>query len=65
MNIWDYKLDNNWKPKTAEEWQWYLVRKINTGDIVAINKIYIKKYFPLIKNMLDTGKRNLIEYYLH
>lgn len=64
MNIWDYKIGKNWQPKTDEEWQWYLVRKINAGDMTGINKDNIKKYFPLIKDRIDTGKKNLIKYFL-
>ncbi|MEK7634031.1 MAG: hypothetical protein AAB437_04270 [Patescibacteria group bacterium] len=64
MNIWDYKIGKDWQPKTSEEWQWYLVRKINTDDLEGINKTILKKYFPLIKDKIDTGKKNLIKYFL-
>lgn len=64
MNIWDYKINKNWQPKTTEEWQWYLVRKINTDDLIGINKAILEKYFPLIKERIDIGKKNLIEYFL-
>jgi hypothetical protein len=64
MNIWDYRIKKNWQPKTNEEWQWYLVRKINTDDITGINKTILKKYFPLIKGRIDTGKKSLIKYFL-
>lgn len=64
MNIWDYKIGKNWQPKTDEEWQWYLVRKINADDIAGINKAVLKKYFPFIKKRIDTGKKNLIKYFL-
>lgn len=64
MFIWDYKINKNWQPKTTEEWQWYLVRKINTDDLIGINKAILEKYFPLIKERIDIGKKNLIEYFL-
>ncbi len=64
MNIWDYQISKNWKPKTAEEWQWFLIRKINGDDLIGINKTILKKYFPLIKEKIDTGKKNLISYFL-
>lgn len=64
MNIWDYKIGKNWQPKTNMEWQWYLVRKINSDDITGINKAVLKKYFPLIKDRIDFGKKNLIKYFL-
>lgn len=64
MNIWDYKIGKNWQPKTNAEWQWYLVRKINGDDMTGINKAILKKFFPLIKKRIDTGKKNLIQYFL-
>jgi len=64
MNIWDYKIDKNWQPKTSQEWQWYLVRKINSDDMAGINKTILKKFFPLIKEKIDTRKKNLIQHYL-
>jgi len=64
MNIWDYKIDKNWQPKTSQEWQWYLVRKINSDDMAGVNKTILKKFFPLIKEKIDTGKKNLIQHYL-
>ncbi|EKE13908.1 MAG: hypothetical protein ACD_12C00759G0003 [uncultured bacterium] len=64
MNVWDYKIGKNWQPKTNEEWQWYLVRKINAGDIAGIDKVILKKNFPLIKGRIDIGKKNLIQYFL-
>lgn len=65
MNIWDYKIGKNWQPKTDKEWQWFLVRKINGDDITGINKVILKKYFPLIEGEIDTGKKNLIKYFLN
>ena len=64
MDIWDYQIGKNWKPKTAEEWQWFLIRKINGDDLTGINKTLLKKYFPLIEENIDTGKKNLIRYFL-
>jgi hypothetical protein len=65
MNIWDYKIDKNWRPKTDAEWQWYLIRKINGEDLKGINKMLLKKYFPQIEKQLDKGKRKLIKYFLY
>jgi len=65
MNIWDYKIDKNWQPKTDAEWQWYLIRKINGEDLKGINKMLLKKYFPQIEEKLDKGKRKLIKYFLY
>jgi len=64
MNIWDYQIAGNWRPKTKEEWQWYLVRKINSDDLTGLKKTILRRYFPLIKGRLDIGKKNLIEYFL-
>ena len=64
MNIWDYKITKNWQPKTNEECQRYLVRKIKGDDLTGINKAILKKFFPLIKKRIDTGKKNLIQYFL-
>lgn len=65
MWIWDYKIKKNWQPKTSEDWQWFLVRKINFGDFSGIKKQILKKYFPKIKNLLDPGKRDMIENFLN
>ena len=64
MWIWDYKIDKNWKPKTDEDWEWFLVRKINYGDFTGIKKETLKKYFPKIKKQLDFGKRVMIGHFL-
>lgn len=61
---WDYQLPKNWQPKTDQGWQWFLVRKINYGDFQGLKKETIKKYFPVIKNQLDPGKRAMLENYL-
>ena len=61
---WDYQLPKNWKPKTDEEWEWYLVRKINYEDLKGITKDKIAQYFPAIARYLDPGKRIIIEHYL-
>lgn len=65
MYNWDYDLPKNWKPKTKAEWEWYLVRKINYNDLKGLNKKIVKEYFPKIKQMLDVGKRILLENYLY
>jgi len=64
MINWDYDLPKNWKPKTAKEWEWFLVRKINYNDLAGLNKAVINKYFLNIKDKLDPGKRNLLQFYL-
>lgn len=64
MKIWDYHIAKNWRPNTKEEWQWYLIRKINAGDLSGIDKTTLKKYYPLIKGKIDIGKKNLISYFL-
>lgn len=64
MWIWDYNITKNWRPKKAEEWQWFLVRKINVGDFKGIKKEMLEKYFPKIKRWLDPGKRAMIKYFL-
>lgn len=58
MNIWDYRITKNWQPKTKEEWQWYLIRKINTGDLRGVDRAALRKYFPLIKGKIDIGKKS-------
>lgn len=65
MRIWDYKIDQKWRPKTDQEWRWFLVRKINYGEFKGIKREVLEKYFPRIKNLLDPGKRNMIEYFLN
>ena len=65
MQNWDYDLPKNWKPKTAAEWEWYLVRKINYNDLKGLNKETIKQYFPNIKRLLDPGKQILLNYFLY
>lgn len=64
MKNWDYDLPKNWKPRTAEEIKWYLVRKINYGDIKGLDGKTIKQYFPAIKTELDPGKRALLQDFL-
>jgi len=61
---WDYDLPDDWKPKTDDEWEWYLVRKINYEDLEGLKKAHLEKYFPAIERYLDPGKRMLIDYYL-
>lgn len=64
MRIWDYQLTKNWQPKTDTEWQWYLVRRINYGDLKGLKKEKIEKLFPKIRDFLDPGKREMLAYFL-
>lgn len=63
MQIWDYDIHTNWKPKTDDEWEWFLVRKINYDDYLGVTKAEVKKFFPRIKHLLDPGKRSMLEYF--
>ena len=65
MWIWDYNIKKNWQPRTTEEWEWFLVRKINYGDFKGLKKEVVAKHFPKIKTLLDPGKRDMLEYYLN
>jgi hypothetical protein len=64
MRVWDYDLPKNWQPKTQQEWEWFLVRKINYDDFKGLQTETIRKYFPKIKSRLDPGKRAMFEDYL-
>lgn len=64
MWIWDYKIKKGWKPKTNNEWEWFLVRKINYGDFKNLNKKVFVKFFQKIKKRLDVGKREMLANYL-
>lgn len=64
MWIWDYKIPNNWQPKTDREWEWFLVRKINYDDFKGLQKEIVKKYFPKIKKLIDPGKEAMLENFL-
>lgn len=64
MWVWDYKINKAWQPKTDDDWQWFLVRKINYGDFAGITRDTLKKYFPKIKQWLDLGKKTMIENFL-
>jgi len=64
MWVWDYNLPKNWKPKTDEEWEWYLVRKINYSDYDGFKKDDVKKYFFKIRKYLDAYKRGMLSDYL-
>lgn len=56
MHIWDYKLPKNWKPKTDQEWTWYLERQINYGPGGdKLDRKQLKKYFNKIK-MTDNAR---------
>lgn len=61
---WDYKIPNNWQPKTDREWEWYLVRKINYDDFKGLQKNIIKKHFQKIKRLLDPGKQIMFANFL-
>ena len=61
---WDYDLAKNWQPKTPEEWEWFLVRKINYGDFGGLKKNILKKYFPKIAKRLDPGKKAMFANFL-
>lgn len=63
MQVWDYDIPENWQPATDQEWEWYLVRKINYDNFTGLKKDIIKKYFPAIKKQLDPGKRAMFEYF--
>lgn len=63
--IWDYNIKNNWQPQTQEQWEWFLVRKINYGDLKGLKKETVVKYFPKIKKLLDPGKREMFERFLN
>lgn len=65
MHIWDYNVKDNWEPRTNSQWEWFLVRKINYGDIIGLKKEMIKKYFPKIKKLLDPGKREMFANFLN
>lgn len=64
MFIWDYQLPPSWQPATKEEWEWYLVRKINYGDFDGLKKKTVRKYFAAIQQQLDPGKRLMLENFL-
>lgn len=61
---WDYQLPNDWKPTTDAQWEWFLVRKLNYGDVAGLQREVIQRHFPNIKERLDPGVRAMFEYYL-
>lgn len=65
MWIWDYNIKNNWQPRTAKQWEWFLVRKINYGDFKGLKKETVARYFTKIKKLLDPGKREMLQYFLN
>lgn len=65
MWTWDYNIPKNWQPTTDQEWEWFLVRKINYDDFTGLKRETIKKYFPAIKKLLDPGKRDMLEYFFN
>lgn len=64
MLNWDYKLKNNWQPKTTAEWRWFLVRKINYDDFTGLKRRDLKKHFRAIQDQLDPGKRVMLANFL-
>lgn len=64
MWVWDYQIPKNWQPKTQQDWEWFLVRKINYGDFNGLKREVIKKYFAKIKDKLDPGKRAMLDSFL-
>ncbi|MBI4066900.1 hypothetical protein HY407_00825 [Candidatus Gottesmanbacteria bacterium] len=63
MYNWDYDLPKNWKPKTPDEWEWYLTRIINYGlGGEKINPIILKKYLPRLK--VDPKRKVFLEFLL-
>lgn len=62
--VWDYDLPDDWEPKTDDEWEWYLVRKLNYNDLTGVTNELLKRYFPALGKELDPGKRFLLRYYL-
>ena len=63
MYNWDYDLPKNWKPRTDEEWIWYLNRTINYGlNNVRLNPVLFKKYLPRLK--LDPHKKYFLQFLL-
>lgn len=62
---WDYNINSNWRPDTKKQWEWFLVRKINYGDLKGLKKETVAKFFPKIKRLLDPGKREMLTYFLN
>lgn len=63
--IWDYNIKDNWRPHTQKQWEWFLVRKINYGDLKGLKKETVAKYFLKIKKLLDPGKQKMFAYFLN
>ena len=64
MKIWDYDLPADWQPQTDAEWEWFLIRKINYGELEGLSEKKLKKHYPQIKRQLDPGKRDMLANYL-
>jgi len=64
MNVWDYNLSKNWRPKTERQWLWYLERKINYDDWKGLKTEILRKFFPKLKGRLDPGKREMLRHFL-
>lgn len=43
---WDYHLPKDWQPATENEWEWFLVRKLNYGDLTGLKKTLSHNTFP-------------------
>lgn len=61
--VWDYEIQEGWKPDTEEGWLWYLARRINYDDWDGIKKEWIVKHWPKLKERLDPGKRKMLALY--
>ena len=64
MNVWDYNLSKNWRPKTERQWLWYLERKINYDDWKGLKIEILRKFFPKLKGRLGPGKREMLRHFL-
>ena len=64
MLNWDYDLSKNWKPKTDEEWVWYIERVVNYGprENDKLDRQMVKKYFPFLR--LDQYKKEYLRFLL-
>ena len=65
MYNWDYDLPKNWKPKTPEEWVWYITRVVNYGTTKKekLDKTTVRKYFDRLK--LDPSTKEYLKFLLY
>lgn len=65
MLNWDYNLPENWKPKTEDEWVWYIERVVNYGprENDKLDRGMVKKYFDRLK--LDKERKAYLSFLLH